>query len=176
MSASSSCGVCLEISKSRRHGSSVRVKWTFVSANSLVWAKYTGRWTRTVFCNRYLLERNAWYMLFLCKQLLNLFPKLSRRRHIIAGNNWRTRRFWREKAVQPFNLARTSPIFTKQLSLHNIALWLQIQHVLECERILSNLLEKTPETHRDYTELGKVVSKFKQVCARVIIIIFFYFL
>ena len=35
--------------------------------------------------------------------------------------------------------------------------------MVECERILSNLLEKTPETHRDYTELGKVVSKFKQV-------------
>lgn len=37
--------------------------------------------------------------------------------------------------------------------------------MLECERILSNLLEKTPETHRDYAELGKVVSKFKQVCS-----------
>lgn len=37
--------------------------------------------------------------------------------------------------------------------------------MVECERILSNLLEKTPESHRDYTELGKVVSKFKQVCA-----------
>ena len=39
--------------------------------------------------------------------------------------------------------------------------------MVECERILSNLLEKTPETHRDYTELGKVVSKFKQVCVHV---------
>lgn len=38
-----------------------------------------------------------------------------------------------------------------------------VQHVVECERILSNLLEKTPESHRDYTELGKVVSKFKQM-------------
>ncbi|KAJ7385648.1 hypothetical protein OS493_013674 [Desmophyllum pertusum] len=38
-----------------------------------------------------------------------------------------------------------------------------VQHMVECERILSNLLEKTPETHRDYTELGKVVSKFKQM-------------
>ena len=35
--------------------------------------------------------------------------------------------------------------------------------MVECERILSNLLERTPETHRDYNELGKVVSKFKQV-------------
>lgn len=54
-------------------------------------------------------------------------------------------------------------------SFHNTALWLwfQVQHVVECERILSNLLEKTPETHRDYTELGKVVSKFKQVCVHV---------
>jgi len=28
---------------------------------------------------------------------------------------------------------------------------------------LSNLLEKTPETHRDYNELSKVAARFKQV-------------
>ena len=41
--------------------------------------------------------------------------------------------------------------------------------MVECERILSNLLEKTPEAHRDFNELGKVVSKFKQVCLSVLI-------
>ena len=40
----------------------------------------------------------------------------------------------------------------------------QLQHVGECERILSNLLDKTPETHRDYAELENVVKKFRQVC------------
>lgn len=38
-----------------------------------------------------------------------------------------------------------------------------VQHVVECERILSSLLEKTPETHRDYNELSKVAARFKQV-------------
>lgn len=38
-----------------------------------------------------------------------------------------------------------------------------VQHVVECERILSNLLEKTPETHRDYNELSKVAARFKQM-------------
>ena len=50
------------------------------------------------------------------------------------------------------------------VSLNAFCFWLQVQHLLECERILSNLLEKTSETHRDYAELAKVVSKFKQVC------------
>ena len=36
--------------------------------------------------------------------------------------------------------------------------------MVECERILSSLLEKTPETHRDYSELSKVAGRFKQVC------------
>ncbi|XP_074626112.1 uncharacterized protein LOC141884261 isoform X3 [Acropora palmata] len=40
---------------------------------------------------------------------------------------------------------------------------LRVQHVVECERILSNLLEKTPETHRDYNELSKVAARFKQM-------------
>lgn len=35
--------------------------------------------------------------------------------------------------------------------------------MVECERILSNLLERTSETHRDYNELSKMVAKFKQV-------------
>ncbi|XP_029214008.2 uncharacterized protein LOC114977474 isoform X3 [Acropora millepora] len=39
----------------------------------------------------------------------------------------------------------------------------RVQHVVECERILSNLLEKTPETHRDYNELSKVAARFKQM-------------
>ncbi|XP_074626110.1 uncharacterized protein LOC141884261 isoform X2 [Acropora palmata] len=39
----------------------------------------------------------------------------------------------------------------------------KVQHVVECERILSNLLEKTPETHRDYNELSKVAARFKQM-------------
>lgn len=38
-----------------------------------------------------------------------------------------------------------------------------VQHVVECERILSNLLERTSETHRDYNELSKMVAKFKQI-------------
>jgi len=66
--------------------------------------------------------------------------------------------------VIPIRISARSFPLAEECALFNLFLFLfQVQHVVECERILSNLLEKTPETHRDYNELSKVAARFKQV-------------
>lgn len=66
--------------------------------------------------------------------------------------------------VIPIRIFARSFSLAQECAPFNLLLFVfQVQHVVECERILSNLLEKTPETHRDYNELSKVAARFKQV-------------